>query len=95
MWSHFKRPIHQRLVWSGTKWSHWVASTQIYCNINWFFSNQDAKARKIQKKIEEKLARKAARQAAKDGSVSSQSDEDIITDTPQDGETVENHPKSE
>ncbi len=59
------------------------------------FSNQDAKARKIQKKIEEKLARKAARQAAKDGSVSSQSDEDIITDTPQDGETVENHPKSE
>ena len=58
---------------------------------------QDAKARKIQKKIEEKLARKAARQAAKqDGSVSSQSDEDLTTDNPnQENPAEDNHLKNE
>jgi hypothetical protein len=58
---------------------------------------QDAKARKIQKKIEEKLAKKAARQAAKqDGSVSSQSDEDLTLDNQtQESPADENHIKNE
>jgi hypothetical protein len=41
------------------------------------------------------LARKAARQAAKDGSVSSQSDEDIVTETSQEINETENRLKAE